>query len=817
MIETKIENWGLDKIKPGKSNPRTDFNEEALAELSESVATHGILQPIVTRPDWCIGKSPAEIAQINGNAPATVFLEIVAGERRYRAAVKAKLGTAPVSIRLFSDQDVLEIHLIENLQRENLDPFEEAAGYRQLLDLKDASGGPVHTVKSIAARVHKDRARVYHRMKLLNVPSSLRTAVRNGVSVRVAEMVGEIPTKEMREAAAAEVLKPTNPSYGVGPLTVLQTRDLIETRFNRQLSAAQFDQKDPTLVPVMQDDQTGERIGGGACTDCPRRTGNMEELKGKTKRPDVCTNPQCFSLKTNAHFARLMETVVADGKKILTDDEAFETFEDNGSISFDSPLVKLSEQPDRQEVRADFPGKLPSWKKLIDGLEAKPQLYVARDSLGRIFELVNRDLAIEAVNLAAKQKNERSIFDKTIKPGSASSSSTGFGGGGSGGGGGTSGGLDPFKEQERKNREIAKVNFQITLASVSAVIAVIDDKGPVKGFWDELIKASITHAGHDGCWLICKRHGLDPKVGKRVDGIAGEGVEGAALEYGLTLPDEKMKIGYVVELLLSQRVKFSNSGSMGGVRSVKPFTSIAKLYDVDLAAVEKKTREGAKEKNGAKSDIPPSATHKFKKGSGSWYRCTNCGAEAEKSKSMKGAFVLKNEFRGKRCEEIKRLASAAAPNKQAAPKAAIVNPSQVQLEGAYSAPEISKGTIRQPVVVEDKEYTVSGIDLGIKGALPVFDLVELIPAEKFKGKTRTADDPGQKKGPKGFYHGVAINYHGNAYVLGFMRQYQVPGKKAVASAPKKRTGLTPAGRKKLSSALKKKKAGRKSKKKGGAK
>lgn len=612
MIETKTETWRLDKIRPGKSNPRTDFNEEALGKLSESLATHGILQPLVTRPDWCIGKTPAEIAQINGNAPTPEFLEIVAGERRFRAALKAKLETAPVTIRHFSDQDVLEIHLIENLQREDLDPFEEAAGYRQLLDLRDANGKPVHTVKTIAARVHKDRARVYHRMKLLNAPSEMRTAFRTGVvGDRIAEMVGEIPTKEMREAATREILKPTDPKYGVGPLTVLQVRDLIETRFNRQLSAAQFDQKDPTLVPEIQDEQTGERIGGGACTNCPRRTGNMEGATGKTTRPDVCTNPECFAQKTTVQFARLQETAIAEGKKILTAEETEEIFDEDGHIYLDSDLVKLSDQPDRQEARSDFPGKLPSWKKLIDGLEVKPQLYIARDPRGRIVELVNRSLAIEAVNLAAKQKSERSIFDKTAKPGtSASSSSTGTGGGSSSGGN-SGGGLDPFKEQERKNREIAKVNFQITLASMSAVIAAIDDKGPVAGFWDELIKAAITHAGHDGCWLICKRHGLDSKVGKRVDGFAGEGVEGAALEYGLTLPDEKMKIGYVVELLLSQRVKFSNSGSMGGIRSVKPFTSFAKLYGVDLAAVEKETREAAKEKKTPKSDAPTTTPGKM--------------------------------------------------------------------------------------------------------------------------------------------------------------------------------------------------------------
>lgn len=633
MKDTKIEDFPLDKVRPSKTNPRTHFDEEALVELTKSVAAHGILQPLLARPDWCIGKTADQISKVNGQAPASQFVEIVAGERRYRAAVRAKLAFVPITVRPFSDLDALEIQLIENLQREDLDPFEEARGYRKLLDLRD-DGKAVHTIATIHERTGKAPSRIYDRLKLLNVSPSMRQAVRDGLSVRIAEYVGAIPTKELRDRATAEILKPTLPQYGVGPLTVRQALEFIEEYFMRQLSSAQFDQKDPDLVPVIQDEGTGERIGGGACTDCPMRTGNMTALIGKTKRPDVCTNPQCFARKTDAHFAQLNKTALAEGKRVLTDAESRSAFDEHGRLQHDSPYVKLSDQPDRSQVRSDFAGKLPSWKKLWDSLPteqsveipstdqktqkitmvkrtekfAKPQIMIARDPRARIVELVELDSMLEAIKLASKQTGEKSIFDKAApatSSGRSTSASSGTASGnrsGLGSGSGGSGGTDAAKAADRKKRDEAKLSFDITLASVSALIAAIDDRGTVKGFWDRLIEACITHASHDGCWLICKRHGLESKLGKAVPGIAREGVEGAALEFGLTLPDEKMKIGYVVELLLSQRVKFFQQ--LGGLREVKPFLAFTKLYGVDLAKVVKDVRAAAKkeekpESNGA--------------------------------------------------------------------------------------------------------------------------------------------------------------------------------------------------------------------------
>lgn len=685
MNEEQISHIEIGKIHPSKTNPRKNFDAEKLKDLADSIRTQGIIQPLLVRPAWCMGKTAEQIQLINGDAPAVDFLELVAGERRHRAANMAQLSRVPVIIRFLGDQETLELQLIENLQRDDLDPFEEAAGYQQLLNLRDGHGKPIHTVDTIHRRVSKPRRRVWYRLKLLAVPDAVRVSVLGGgLSVQAAELIGSIPTKELRAAAAEEIL---HPAMREGPLPVNGpggVREVISLRYMRSLVGAPFDPTDKELVAVMEDDQTGERIGGGACGDCPMRTGNMEAIIGKTKRPDVCTNPQCFLKKSDVYFERLMETAVKDGKRVLTSKEAADVFDEDGSIYLDCDYVVISGKPDPQEVRQDFTGRMPRWQALLEGLESKPQILIARDPKGRVVELVDRALAIEAVNLAAKQKGEKSIFDRTAaRPLSSNRASSAATAG--------NGDAEPeWKRQDRKNREIAKLNFQITLAGMTELIAAIDKGGPVKGFWDALIEASITHAGHDGCWLICKRLGLDPKAENGHTNI--EGVQGAALEYGLTLPDDKLKLGYLVELLLSQRVKIYNSGSLGGIRGVEEFKRFAKLYRIDLGAVErsvkaanKETKKPKEKKPEVKSANVPGAgktvfakaavivPHKFEHIADNKYRCTGCGAPAVKHK---GEILVAKDFRGKSCAQtegartkrtiartVKKPKSKSKPNK----------------------------------------------------------------------------------------------------------------------------------------------------------
>jgi ParB family chromosome partitioning protein len=146
----------IEWLQRGKYQPRLDFPEEGLAQLAESIAAHGLVQPILVRP--LRGPDGAAIPQ---------RYEIVAGERRWRAAQRAQLHEVPVVIKPLADRDALEIALIENVQRADLSPIEEAIAYRRL----QSEFG--HTQERIGATVGKSRAHIANTLRLLDLPADV--------------------------------------------------------------------------------------------------------------------------------------------------------------------------------------------------------------------------------------------------------------------------------------------------------------------------------------------------------------------------------------------------------------------------------------------------------------------------------------------------------------------------------------------------------------------------------------------------------------------------------------------------------------------
>lgn len=147
----------ISEIEPNKAQPRRKFDEEALSQLSDSIREHGILQPLVVRP-----------------LPGSGNYQLVAGERRWRAARMAGLSEVPVLIRELSDTETFEIALIENLQREDLNPIEEAEGYRSLMDNFEMTQDEVSKI------VGKSRPAVTNALRLLNLPASVLKMVEEG-------------------------------------------------------------------------------------------------------------------------------------------------------------------------------------------------------------------------------------------------------------------------------------------------------------------------------------------------------------------------------------------------------------------------------------------------------------------------------------------------------------------------------------------------------------------------------------------------------------------------------------------------------------
>ncbi len=154
-VRSGIQTLPVASIEPNPGQPRRQFNEEALAELAQSIRSRGLIQPIVVRP--------------HGHR-----FQIVAGERRWRAAQKAQLHELPVIIREFDDAETLEVALVENVQRLDLNAIEEAEAYKKLIDEYG------HSQEALGRLVNKSRSHIANLLRLLELPGSVREMVASG-------------------------------------------------------------------------------------------------------------------------------------------------------------------------------------------------------------------------------------------------------------------------------------------------------------------------------------------------------------------------------------------------------------------------------------------------------------------------------------------------------------------------------------------------------------------------------------------------------------------------------------------------------------
>ena len=193
----------LDAIEPSRFQPRTAFDPAELHELAESIRQRGVIQPLVLRP---VATTPADGKR---------RYELIAGERRWRAARDAGMTTIPAIVREATDQEALEIALIENLQREDLNPIEEARAYEQLARQFQL------TQEQIAAKVVRSRAAVANALRLLGLPPEVQAWVAaDRLSVGHAKAILGLATTEEQRLVAERVLKQE--------LTVRATEDLVE-------------------------------------------------------------------------------------------------------------------------------------------------------------------------------------------------------------------------------------------------------------------------------------------------------------------------------------------------------------------------------------------------------------------------------------------------------------------------------------------------------------------------------------------------------------------------------------------------------------
>ena len=233
-------------IRPNPYQPRRRFSDEELAELAESVRVQGVLQPLLVRKD-----------EIDG-------YELVAGERRLRAATMAGLDRVPVVVKNVSDAEMLEISIVENIQRENLNPVEEAEAYHRLI-------AEFHLTQDQAAdRVGKSRSAVANFLRLRNLPDSIKSSIMEGIlqmGHARALLGAETPAKQ--QAAFREVV--------AKKLSVRQTEALIK-RINGE--------KKPVQLPELTPEQ---RYFRDISDDLSRHYGTRVRIhrKGKKGRVEI--------------------------------------------------------------------------------------------------------------------------------------------------------------------------------------------------------------------------------------------------------------------------------------------------------------------------------------------------------------------------------------------------------------------------------------------------------------------------------------------------------------------------------------------------
>ena len=211
----------LDLVQPNKEQPRKTFDEEKINELAESIKNYGVLQPL--------------LVQKNDS-----FYEIIAGERRWRAAKAAGLKEVPAVLKEYSKQEAMEISLIENVQRADLNPIEEALGYRQLIDEFGL------TQEEIAVRVAKSRTAITNTMRLLKLDEQIQNMLVQGVITSGhARALLSLEDTQMQLKAAKEILDKK--------LSVRETERLVK-RLQKEASGEKKEEKkkDETLALIYQ-------------------------------------------------------------------------------------------------------------------------------------------------------------------------------------------------------------------------------------------------------------------------------------------------------------------------------------------------------------------------------------------------------------------------------------------------------------------------------------------------------------------------------------------------------------------------------------
>lgn len=332
----------IQTLSPSKTNPRKHITDDSVAELAESIKEHGVIEPL--------------IVQDRGKAG----YEIVAGERRFHAAKLAGLGEVPVIVRPFEEAEMFLVRLIENIQREDLNPLDLAAGYQKLI--KDFG----FTVDRVAETVHRKRRSIYATMQLLTLSEGGKKALAAGeLSASVASLLARVP-KERQEDAMIKLRGYNSLLPDATGLSVRHAEERLRNFIGTSLAGVPWKLDDAELLPEQ-----------GPCTSCQYNTKNVPDLAEMYDGADVCINAEGFKAKQGAQHKRDQEKYKDKGFKVLTAAESKKLTQYGSFYPSRVGFAALTEA---------IPGKDQTYSEVLKGKDV--QVYVGRGPKGGEVKLV---------------------------------------------------------------------------------------------------------------------------------------------------------------------------------------------------------------------------------------------------------------------------------------------------------------------------------------------------------------------------------------------------------------------------------------------
>lgn len=490
----QIRRINLGDLHASPTNPRKHFEPAGIEELGNNIEEHGVKIPLLGRA------SKTEPGKI----------EIIAGERRFRASVwlaeqlalrqvnaegaeAARLSAlfqarteVPVIVEVLDDATVLELQLIENLQRRDLTPLEEARGYQNLLDLKEKE----YTPKMIAQKISKSIDTVLNKLKMLRAPKILLDALDEGtVSERHLVMVAGIPGEKARAECAKQVL---HGDWNSTPLTVRSTLALINEHYRQSLKGAPWSLEDATLVPDAGPCATCPHFARHAATQDAELAAELGNERGQTE-PLTCMNPACFKRKQDALWKQ-REAESKEGKvTVLKPKEAEKIINGYGSLHHGSAWVKLDDKLDYEILGHYDSKKAPSWRDVVEARLPEGAVHVVNTDKAGIIELVQKKVAIEA---GKAHKKHGKLFEKL-----------------------KASGKKELTAAEQKKKEKEAFDNKVSMKTKCCLLQYLYDAALTKGVDAAaslaVLDCLLHEAGMDGNRQICLWLKLEPTPAKK--------------------------------------------------------------------------------------------------------------------------------------------------------------------------------------------------------------------------------------------------------------------------------------------------------------